>query len=288
MDVRSALVITILSIFGAHALAYLFVGVLPDAAVISLGLESARSEVVAAFQAANGVRPYSQVMTDAARFNFGTTLDGIPVSQELAYAFAASVPRLVLAGFAIVLVSLMTALFAPVRSGVLDRAASFLAFLPPYIMPFLGVLIVLSIQTAFGTVASDALTLSVTVAAIAIVPGALAVAQTVNITRRNLESDFARTLTAIGARTLYRRVRLLHNVAAEITPSLEKMFTGMVAALLFAEPILGLSGFGTTAVRAVRRSDPDLLLGVTLALAIVVAVFRLFALVVRRHYGLRL
>jgi len=288
MDVRSALVITILSILGAHALAYLLVGVLPDAAVISLGLESARSEVVAAFHADHGIRPYSQVIADAAHLDLGTTLDGIPVSKELGHALASSFPRLVIAGLAIVLASVVTAILAPARSGALDRAASFLAFLPPYVMPFLGVLVVLSVQAAFGVVITDGLSLLITVTAIAIVPGALIVAQTASITRRNLESDFARTLIAVGAPALYQRVRLLHNVAAEITPSLEKMFTGMMAALLFAEPILGLSGFGTAAVRAVRRSDPDLLLGVTLVLAGSVAVFRLFALVVRRHYGLRL
>ncbi len=288
MDIRSALVITILSVFGAHALAYLLVGVLPDAAVVYLGLDSARDEVLAAFRADHGIRSYSQVIRDATSFNFGMTLDGVPVSRELGHALAASLPRLVLASLAILLASLITAVLAPARNGALDRVASFLAFLPPYIMPFLGILAVLSIQTVFGELASDALSLMVAVAAIAIVPGALAVAQTASITRRNLESDFARTLIAIGASTFFQRIRLLHNVAAEITPSLEKMFTGMVAALLFAEPIMGLSGFGTTAVRAVRRSDPDLLLGVTLALAIFVAAFRLVALAVRRHYGLRL
>ena len=60
----------------------------------------------------------------------------------------------------------------------------------------------------------------------------------------------------------------------------------LIAALLFAEPILGLSGFGSMAVRAVRRADPDLLLGVTLALATAVAFLRLTAFAVRRHYGL--
>lgn len=288
MDVRTALFITVLSIFGAHALTYSLLGVLPDAAVVSLGLESAKSEVVAAFQAEHGLRPYSQVLVDLTRFQLGITLDGVPVTQELGRALMPSFPRVLLGGVLIVTLSIITALFVPARSGMLDRLASFLAFLPPYVMPFIGVLGILVIQKTLGVQVSDALIPLVAVATIAIIPAALAVAQTASIMRRNLQSDFARTLTAVGARPLYCRIRLLNNVAAEIAPSLEKMFTGMVAALLFAEPVLGLSGFGTTTVRAVKRSDPDLLLGVTLILAISVSVFRLFAVLARRHYGLRL
>lgn len=288
MDVRTALLITVFSIFGAHALTYTLIGVLPDAAMVSLGMESVREEVVAAFHADHGVKPYSQVLADLAHLKLGTTLDGIPVTQELVQALKLSLPRVVLGGIIVVLLSLLTALFTPPRIGLLDRLASFLAFLPPYVMPFLGVLIVLVIQKTVGAQISDYLLPIVTVAVISIVPAALAVAQTANIMRRNLESDFARTLVAVGAGTVYQRMRLLHNVVAEIAPSLEKIFTGMVAALLFAEPVLGLSGFGTTTVRAVKRSDPDLLLGVTLMLAISVGVFRLLTLVVRRHYGLRL
>jgi ABC-type dipeptide/oligopeptide/nickel transport system permease component len=288
MGTRSALFITLVSIIGAHGLTYLLLGVLPDAAVVSLGLESARTEVVAAFHASQELRTYGQVITDLALLDLGSTLDGIPVSEELGHAVSSSAPRIFLGALLIVIAALATALLIPNQGQYLGVGASFLAFLPPYVMPFIGVILVLALQIMLGISPSETTVLWISAVAISIVPAALAVAQTVNIMRSNLQSDHARTLRAVGLAAFKQRLRLLHNVAAEIVPSLEKMFTGMVAALLFAEPILGLSGFGTTAVRAVRRSDPDLLLAVTLVLAVSVGILRLLALAVRRRYGLGL
>ncbi len=285
--VRTALLITILSIFGAHALTYFLVGVLPDAAVVSLGLDSVRREVVEAFHT-HGLRSYPQVLADLAGFNLGKTLDGIPVTQELWSALASSAPR-VLAGFlGIILICILTAFYVPVRAERFDRFASFVAFLPPYVAPFIAFLVVLVILLKLGGSPAAVVFPVLTMIAIAAVPGALIAAQTINIMRRNLESDFARTLLAVGAKPVYQRTLLFPNVIAELVPSLEKVFTGMVAALLFAEPILGVEGFGTMAIRAVRRADPDLLLGITLVLSIAVGGFRLIALLVRRHYGLSL
>ena len=260
MSVRTALILALCSIFGAHGLVYLLVGVLPDAAAVSLGLESARPELMAAFHSAHAMRPYHIVLADLAGLDLGRSLDGVSVRGELAGSILASLPRL-LAGFGlIVLVCVATALFARGSGGKLERVASLIAFLPPYLMPFLGLLLLLSLRPVLGVELSEASALIVAVLAIAATPAALIAAQTSNITRRNLGSDFARTLAAAGAGPLRVRLWLLHNIVAELAPSLEKMFTWMVATLLFAEPILGLGGFGTMAVRAVRRSDADLLL----------------------------
>ena len=288
MSARWVLALTILSIFGAHGLVYLLMGVLPDAAVVSLGLEGARAESVAAFHTAHGTRQYHEVLADLVVLDFGTSLDGIAVADELARAVMATLPRLMLACCAIGFVSVAVALFAAADRNGLDVIASLIAFLPPYLAPFLALLLLLSVQTLLGGMAPEVWTQVLAILAIAAAPGALIAVQTSNITRRNLESDFARTLAAVGAKPLRVRLRLLHNLAAEIVPSLEKMFASMVAALLFAEPILGLGGFGTTAVRAVRRSDADLLLGVTLVIAISIGLFRIGALWVRRRYGLPL
>ena len=288
MSARSVLALTVLSIFGAHGLVYLLVGVLPDAAVVSLGLEGARADSVAAFHTAHGTRRYIEVLADLAVLDFGTSLDGIAVGEELARAVTATLPRLILAFCVIALVAGAVALLAPVDRDGLDRVASMIAFLPPYLAPFIALLLLLSAQSLLGGIVSDVWTQVLAILAIAIAPAALIAVQTSNITRRNLASDFARTVAAVGAKPLRVRLRLLHNLAAEIVPSLEKMFASMVAALLFAEPILGLAGFGTTAVRAVRRTDLDLLLGVTLVIAVSIGLFRIGALWVRHKYGLRL
>ena len=288
MSVRAAILLAFCSVFGAHGLVYLLVGVLPEAAAVSLGLESARPELMAAFRSAHAIRPYHVVLADLVVLDFGRSLDGVPVRREIAGSLAASLPRL-LAGFGLIAVACAaTALLVHKNGGKRDRLASLIAFFPPYLVPFLALLFLLAVRPVLGAGPAAALAPVMAVLAIAVTPAALIAAQTANIARRNLRSDFARTLAAAGATPLYLRFRLLHNVAAEIAPSLEKMFTWMVATLLFAEPILGLSGFGTTAVRAVRRSDPDLLLGVTLAIAVAVALLRLLVLCVRRRYGLSL
>lgn len=288
MSTRAAIVVAILSIFGAHGLVYLLIGVLPDPATIFFGVESVRQEVMAAFHAAHEIRPYTRVLADLARLDLGTTLDGVSVVHDLRNALSATLPRLTMAFIAIGLVCILTALFSRPVGKSLDRTTTFVAFLPPYVVPFIALLALLTGQSLWGVPFTEAVTPAATVVAIATAPAALISAQTASIMRRNLESDFGRTLIAVGARPLYQRFRLLHNVAAEIAPSFEKVMTSLVAALLFAEPILGLSGFGTTAIRAVRRSDPDLLLGVTLVIAVAIGFMRISALCVRRYYGLRL
>jgi ABC-type dipeptide/oligopeptide/nickel transport system permease component len=286
-SLRRELALVLLAAFGAHALTYFLLRVLPDAAVVSLGIESAREDVLAAFHAAHQERSYVRVLADLARLDLGRTLDGIPVAREMADALAASASR-VGAAFILVLAACVTAGLIPPRDkgGVSEAVASFLAFLPPYVHPFLGLVFVLTTTLWFGLGVGQTLVHVVSVVALSMAPAAMVFTQALGISRRNLQSDFARTLLAVGATPLYQRSRLLHNLAAEIVPSLEKVLTNLVAVLLFVEPILGLGGFGTMAVRAVKRSDADLLLAVTLTLAIAVGVSRLVSLLVRRHYGL--
>lgn len=281
------LALIFLAALGAHALTYFLLQVLPDAAFISLGIEGARQEVLAAFHAAHQERSYGRVLSDLVRLDLGRTLDGIPVARELADALMTSAPR-VASAFAFILAVCVAAGLIPQRDkgGVSEAVSSFLAFLPPYVHPFLGLVFVLSATFWFGLGVGQGFAYAVAVIALATAPAAMVYAQARAITRRNLQSDFARTLLAVGATPLYQRYRLLHNLAAEIVPSLEKVLTSLVAVLLFVEPILGLSGFGTMAVRAVKRSDADLLLAVTVALAIAVGLSRLVSLLVRRHYGM--
>lgn len=286
---RGNLVLIGLAIIGAHALTYFLVGVLPDAAVITLGINSAQQEVLAAFNEAHMDRSYSEVLVGLVHLDLGRTLDGIPVTHALMDALSASAPRLILA-FLIVLAASAISALLPTRVVEQEREgiATFLAFLPPYVLPFAGMVVLLSLTFSFGISTGDTLANSIAVVALATPPAALIFAQTRSISCRNLNNDFARTLLAVGATPLYQRYRLIHNVIAEIAPSLEKVFIGLISVLLFVEPIFGLSGFGTTAIRAIKRSDANLLLGITLVLALAVGIFRLLALFIRRRYGMAL
>ena len=198
MSVRTALVLALCSVFGAHGLVYLLVGVLPDAAAISLGLESARPELMAAFHSTHSMRPYYVVLADLASLDLGKSLDGISVRRELAGSILASLPRLLAGSGLIALVCVATAFFVRGSIGKPDRLASLIAFLPPYLMPFLGMLLLLSLRPVLGAEISEASAPVLAVLAIAATPAALIAAQTANISRRNLRSDFARTLAAAG------------------------------------------------------------------------------------------
>ena len=271
---------------GAHALAFVLTAVLPDAAIIALGFEGANRDVLAAFNAAHQARPYDQVVADLLRLDFGRTLDGVAVGPELIRSVIASTPRLLSALLLIAVAMVLAALLPPHRGSWTESAARFVAFLPPYVLPFLGLVGLLSLTFSAGVSVGDVGSGTVAVVTLALAPAALVFAQVRAIVRRNLSTEFARMLLAIGASRFEQSARLLHNVLAELSPSLEKVATSLIAVLVFLEPVFGVDGFGTTAVRAIRRSDIDLILGVTLVMAIGVGVFKVLSIWVRRQYGL--
>ena len=90
----------------------------------------------------------------------------------------------------------------------------------------------------------------------------------------------------MGASHARLRVRLLRSLFVELLPTLEKIVSGLLVSLIFVEPVLGLDGFGTLAIRAIRRSDPDMVLALVLVVAIVVNSARILAEVGRHHFRL--
>ena len=101
----------------------------------------------------------------------------------------------------------------------------------------------------------------------------------------NLAAPFAVTIRAVGASRQRQRTVLLHNLAMELAPTLEKLAVGLLTATLFAEPVFGLGGIGTVLLRAIRRTDVALLLGVVLLSALVVSTCHAVAEAVRAKYG---
>ena len=274
------------TVLGAHAVAYLLVGVLPNAAVSALGIFSANKELLSAFSQAFAPRTYVAALGGVFTGDLGRTLDGQSVAVELIRSIYESAPRVAASIFLLAGLCVATAMWVKDRTSVLPEVADFVAFLPPFVAPFLGVAGILGLEFALGRPMPRTVYEIVAILALSAGGCALLVAQTARITQRNLRSEFTRSIRAAGATERQTRLRILHNLAAEIIPTFEKLAVGLVAALFFAEPVLGLSGFGTLAVRAVRRSDVDLLLGVTLAVAVLVAIFRLLGYMVRSTYGL--
>jgi ABC-type dipeptide/oligopeptide/nickel transport system permease component len=274
-----AVIASLVVVLGAHALAYFLVNVLPDAALVALGIQGANQEVLSTFRAGVEHRSYAESLLGVLRFDFGRTIDGVPVMDEIAQGALNSAPRVGIAA----LIALVTVLGVAFARRVPRLAISVVSFLPPYVIASLALLVLL----AAGQGGLDSAVVQLTAAvAIAVSPTALLAEQTAGITARNLASDFTRTMAAAGASHGFMRSKLLANLAAELAPSFDKALVVLLASLMFAEPILGLPGLGTTTVRAVRRADPQLLVGVTVSFAICVATTRVLAVAVRRRFGL--
>ena len=185
-------------VLGAHALTYFLVNLLPDATLIALGLESANQQVFANLQAEVVRRPYLDTIFGLLQFDFGQTLDRVPVSEELGRALALSAPRIA-GAFGLVCAAAFIAAF----TRRLPRAlVSFLSFLPPYVSAFFALLILLAAGAA--SPGDPALGVFCTLA-VAISPAMLVVEQVAGITKRNLATEFARTLVSIAANDRFLR-----------------------------------------------------------------------------------
>ena len=159
------------------------------------------------------------------------------------------------------------------------------AFLPPYLAPSLLLWLLLLIQATWpeGALAAAPGLLCLSIA----LPGAaIAASQTALITRRNRELPFAITIRSLGVSENRLRERLLHHLAVELAPTFEKLLLGLVTALLFAEPIFGEEGLGSLTLRAIRRSDLDLILAVIVFTAAMVGILRFGRVLLRSAYGL--
>lgn len=273
----------------AHALAFGMVKALPDAAVIALGFESANPQAVAAFRAAQQERSYFAALTGLFTLDFGVSLDGVVVHDELKRSLANSAPR-----FALAYLVMLGAMFAlpallPSTRPLTRGALPILAFLPPYVAPFIAVGLITAATLSLGWAPNDWIRELILVLTLAVPVTALALMQAGGVMARLLTTDHARTLLAIGASPRQQRWLLMPNVASEMLTSLQKLAVAMLGILLFVEPIFGAAGIGATALRAIRRSDVDLLLGVVVVFALATITIGLVGQVVqaRMHRTVR-
>lgn len=282
--VLRAVVVGLLAIFAAHGLAYVLLRVLPDPAVVALGVFSAQEQALEAFKGQAQVRPYWSMLTGLFQGNLGVTIDGVAVTQEIIQGLTQSLPRL---GFALILTvscAVVAAITLRPQKETLYRIANFLTFLPAFVLPMLGFSLLLLISISLTSRVTNFENWLACILSIAVGPACLILAQTYQITTRNLESLHARRYLAAGASQQALRWRLLHNWIYEVTPTLEKVVSMLLTLMLFAEPIFSLPGIGTIVIRAVRRSDSELLLGMVLVFAVLINLSRITAAAVRAYY----
>jgi ABC-type dipeptide/oligopeptide/nickel transport system permease component len=164
-------------------------------------------------------------------------------------------------------------------------SASFVTFIPPFFAPYLLLWANVRLQEQYS---QDPQSLAWWLCALSVAApaGAFAASQAALITLRNLRLPFVLTIRAVGASEARVRVRLLHHLLVESAPTFEKIAIGMVTALLFAEATFSQSGFGAMILRAIRRTDVDLIIVATTLLAATTALLRLFTMELRASYGL--
>jgi len=257
------------SALGAYVIGYFVLQILPDAALGRLGLGAADTNVRAALA---DQKSLGELLTRLATGDLGDTLDGTRVAAELLAGLQSSLPRVAAAGL-VVVATIIAVGHAP-RPALpgLARLAGILVFLPPFLFPFAGLVLLLAVDGFDSGLQPVVVLLS-----LALPPSAMVAAQTAAIMTRHLNSAFAINLRARGASRRRQRWLLLPAVGLELLGTLEKLIVGLFTALLFVEPLLGETGFGALMLRAIRRSDLELTLALVLFLAMLVNVARIVA-----------
>lgn len=278
------IITALVSILGAHAFIYVLLIMLPDPALLALGFQSAQETAVTSFHEEIKTRTYGEILLATIAGDLGKTLDGVYVAEELWEGILFSFPRFLIGLLILAILILLTAITISTSESPTLVVLELVSFLPPFLPSFIAVGIGLATyielggdQGFFGELLS--------ILAIVAIPAALASLQAGRIIQSQLAQPYARTLLAIGTSRFRQRVILLRNLLVEISPSVEKLVTAMFGSLLFVEPVLGMPGFGSMTVRAVQRSDVNMLLAAILVIGIVVAVARICTVVMRQMCG---
>lgn len=267
--------LAIIAIVGSHCLTFLLIKVLPSTAELMLGLYAAKSEALSELTKSVVVRSYAEMLSGLTTLDFGVSADGLAVADELSRQIMISLPRLVAALALAMSIALIGAYFVERTKGYISSLFSYLLFFPVYGVPLVLFTVLLGINARL-TPGSPALWLT-SIVAIAIPPSAMLTLQALAVMKNHLSSPHSTFWLLSGISRSRLRLILLRNVIFEITPSFEKVMTSAVTGLMFSEMILGLPGLGTLTVRAVRRADVELLLGVIVILSTTICTMRILS-----------
>lgn len=282
--VRSVIVV-VLTIFAVHAIAYGIIGILPDPSVVALGIFSAQDSAVEAFRTSYQIRTYSLILHDLiVNLDLGNTLDRVPVISEISRALGHSLPRIICACFLMSFAGFSAGFYKEKKQNSWwDNWFVFGIFLPAFFLPlFIFSLLILTGFITGNNVQKVGFWIGC-VMSMAIPPVLLINTQSKMVMGRLLTLPFARRYRSIGFSESKVRLRLIKNVADETAPTAEKLVTAMLTQVILAETIFGMEGIGTITVRAVRRTDINLLLGIVLLFASIIGLIRLSSILFRVH-----
>jgi ABC-type dipeptide/oligopeptide/nickel transport system permease component len=258
----------------AHCMAYVLVGALPKAGVAILGIGAADSDALKRFQMeVDAPRTYIEAFYRLVSFDFGRSMDGTSVTTVVATALKGSMPLLVVSGTIIALTMAVT-LMRPrhLMHSVVQQTSEFLAFIPAYLFGFVA----LAVSVAGGSVVLfvDSLWRDLVLGiAIGLGPACLALSTVCRIYSIEADKQYVTFMRACGFDDdrIYRNLRKAGLGYA--IPSWEKLFSLQLSVLIFTEAVFSYPGFGSMLLRAIQRSDLNMILAsVTLISALVVAV----------------
>ena len=273
----------IITIWAVHFIAFCLISYLPDSSVIALGIFSANNSAADAFRTSLELRSYSQIFCDLLRFNFGSTLDNVPVITEILNSSYKTLPRMIVAFGLVFLAITFSALFtkADNRETKFEKLSMFGIFLPSFFLPlFIFSLFIISGLISYSQGISFSLWIGSTLA-ISITPLFLGYLQSKRVMRILLQKPFALQYRSYGFPEHYVRLKLLRNLIDEISPTSEKLLTAMLTQIILAESIFNINGIGSLSVRAVKRSDVNLILGIVLFFSAFIALLRISAIIIR-------
>jgi len=275
----------LLTLWAVHAVAFTLITLLPEAFVVAQGFFTLfRVDPLLVTPMLGADRAYTSSLQGMMTFEFGSTLDGVPVVTEIERAIYQSAPRV----FAVVLICtflvIATAFFTPAVTGhpMIGGTFEILVTFPPFFWPIAA--------TAIANVAGISIFLSrsawqvefLILISTLIAPAILTCFQSWRIMRRLLGEPFVVTIRAKGVSEFRLRTALLHHLVLELSPAAERVLASVITSLMFTEVFFGAPGFGSLFMRSVERNDENLLMCAVLLIAKMIICIRFFIKAVLR------
>jgi len=265
-----------------HALTYGLMISLPAAASTALGLLAGNPAAVSEFERSRPITPYFEHLLNVAHGDLGLTINRVPVTNEILSALPSSIITIFF-GLAISLLLVVglakASAFAEQRC--LVQYFDFLNLIPPFIVPFAAAAVL------FATpLAGSELAIHCALYASVVLPTFFMLFST--LLRLRLEEDsrpYNQVLASNGVESKALRAAAVSSAAFVLCGILDRAVVIALVCLLLAETVLGVQGLGTLTARAVRTSDINLTIGVTLTSALIVVLTGVMATWIQHAYA---
>jgi ABC-type dipeptide/oligopeptide/nickel transport system permease component len=258
----TALVIVV----AVHALTFLMVALLPDAAVVALGILGGNRASIESFWEARETATYADQLLRLAQGDLGQTLDHSPVLTELSSSLLQTLPFIGLSA-ALAFLFAVLALNARARTRrKLAAVADTLALMPPFVFAFLIAPMLFATPYVGSPAAAQVALLVSVLAPLTIMVCGIMLRFYEDATGEHFGTRLR--LNGVGAREIEQLGRL--SAYVRVLSLSDRVIVAALVSILIAEPLLGLAGLGTLYARAIRTADPNLTVAISTVIAIIV------------------